>query len=53
MICMLLVFIHLFCFAFGFDSFVRNVEVLVLAGILEIMVIDLPIILFSGAKKGS
>lgn len=52
MICMLLVFVHLLCVAFGFDSFVKHIEVLVWAGCLEIMFIDLPIILFAGTKKG-
>lgn len=51
MICMLLVVVHLLCIAFGFDSIVRDVEALVLAGLLEIGLIDLPIILFSRTKK--
>lgn len=52
MICMILVFVHLLCIAFGFDSFVKNVEVLLWAGILEMLLIDLPTSLFIGIKKG-
>ena len=51
MICMFLVVIHLLCIAFGFDSIVRDVEALVLAGLLEVGLIDLPTILFAGTKK--
>lgn len=51
MICMLLMIIHLLCVAFGFDGIVRDVEALILAGLLEIGLIDLPIILFAGTKK--
>lgn len=52
MICMLLVVIHLLCVAFGFDSFVKHIEALLMAGILEVGLIDLPIILLTGTKKG-
>lgn len=51
MICMFLVVIHLLCIAFGFDSFVKNIEALLWAGCLEIGLIDLPVILFAGTKK--
>lgn len=52
MICLLLMVINFLCIAFGFEGIVKSVEALFMAGYLEIGVIDLPIILFIGTKKG-
>lgn len=51
MICMFLMVIHFLCIAFGFEGIVEDVISLFMAGYLEIGLIDLPIILFSGTKK--
>ena len=50
MICLFIVLLDMIFFAFGFD-FVPKVEALCLASILEVVLIDLPIVLFSGTKK--
>ena len=52
MICMFIGLIHLFCVAFGFDGFIKEFVMLFLAGYLEIGLIDLPLIMISGTKKG-
>ena len=52
MICMFIGLIHLLCVAFGFNGFIKEFVMLFLAGYLEIGLIDFPLIMFSGTKKG-
>ena len=52
MICAFMGIIHMICIAFGFEGFVKDFITLVVAAYIEIGLIDLPVILFGGTKKG-
>lgn len=52
MFCLFMGFIHMICIAFGFEGFVKEPITLFMAAYIEIGLIDLPLTLFCGTKKG-
>lgn len=51
MICIFLLFIHTLCVAFGYDGFIKDLYIMSITPVLELLVIDTPIIAFIAWKR--